>query len=53
MKKMEVVLERFGIRSILRKQKLLIERFSLQPYMWDNPIRINTSNYNSKPNYKH
>jgi hypothetical protein len=51
MKKMEVLLERFGIMAILRKQKFLLERFSLQPYMWDNPIRIKSNN-NSLRNYK-
>jgi len=51
MKKMEVLLERFGIMGILKKRKFFIERFLLQPYMWDNPIRIN-SNCNSIINYK-
>ena len=41
---MEVLLERFNIKAVLKKQKALLENFSLQPYMWDDPIKINVSN---------
>jgi len=47
MKRMEGLLERFKIKALLKKQKILLEMFSFQPYMWDNPIRIN-NNYNNR-----